>query len=487
MSKRILYFTAGITAFRIIYAFLLPVTPQEAYYWNYSRHPALSYFDHPPLAAYWIKLTTIFGVSNFSIHLAAVILSALMTLAVYRLGYLLFGEKTGFWSAVTINLAFIYALGGLIITPDGPMILFWILTMIACHRIGSGRDGIWWILLGLFLGAGFVSKYTMIFSWLGVALFFLSSKERMRLFKTVRPYSALLVMAVVMLPVIYWNYQNNWASFLFQTGRRAGEMTEFRPDFFLGYIGTIIGIYGIIPIPLLLTGMWNSVKLSFKRKLPEHTLLVSFSVPLVIFLLPVATRYWVKMNWTAPAFLGWFIAATAYYFNSDPRRRWLRFWGKFSVIFLALAFLLVHIAAIVPGLYIGRGDYFAGWKELAARVDEIRNEMPGPYFICGYEYKTASLLAFYLDGRPETVSNNIVGLSGLQYDFWTDPDTLAGYSAIFVYDERVPYKTPENLKRYFGSVSESEIMPVKKGGKTITNFHIFLCYDYGGPGKGEPQ
>lgn len=483
MSKRILYFTAGITAFRLVYAFLLPVTPQEAYYWNYSRHPALSYFDHPPLAAYWIKLATMFGVSNFSIHLAAVILSVLMTLAVYRLACLLFDEKTGFWSAVTINLAFIYALGGLVITPDGPMILFWILTMIACYRIASGEGGIWWILLGLFLGAGFISKYTMVFAWLGAALFFLSSKERLKWFRTVWPYVALLVMAVVMFPVIFWNYENNWASFLFQTGRRAGEMTEFRPDFFLGYLGTIIGVYGIIPIPLLMAGIWDSIRLSFKRRLTEHVLLISFSVPLVVFLLPVATRYWVKMNWTAPAFLGWFIAAAAFYFRSDPGRRLLRFWGRFSVVFLGLAFVAVHIAAVVPGLYIGKGDYFAGWKELAARVDDIRQEMPEPYFICGYEYKAASLLAFYLDGHPETVSNNILGRSGLQYDYWADPDTLAGYNAIFVYDERVRYKDPENLKRLFGSVSDDEIIPVKKGGKTITDFHILRCYDYRGPGE----
>lgn len=480
MSKRILYFTAGITGFRLIYAFFLPVTPQEAYYWNYSRHPALSYFDHPPLAAYWIKLTTIFGVSNFTIHLAAVILSALMTLAIYRLGHLLFDERIGFWSAVTINLTFIYAVGGLVITPDAPMILFWILTMITCYRIAGEAGGSWWVLLGLFLGAGFVSKYSMIFAWLGAVLFFLSSRERVKLFKTIGPYEALGVMIVVMLPVIYWNYQNNWASFLFQTGRRAGEMTEFRPDFLLGYIGTLIAIYGIIPIPLLVTGIWNSVKLSLRRKSPEHVLLISFSIPLVLFLLPIATRYWVKMNWTAPAFLGWFVAAAAFYFTSNPGRSWLRFSVRLSVIFLFFAFAAVHVAAVIPGLYIGKGDYFAGWKELAARLDDIREELPEPYFICGYEYKTASLLAFYLDGRPETVSNNVIGLGGLQYDFWVDPDTLTGYNAIFVYDDRVTYKNPENLKRYFESVSDAEIMPAKKGGKLITNFHIFRCYEYRG-------
>ncbi len=36
----------------VAYAGMLPLTPQESYYWQYSRHPALSYFDHPPAAAW---------------------------------------------------------------------------------------------------------------------------------------------------------------------------------------------------------------------------------------------------------------------------------------------------------------------------------------------------------------------------------------------------------------------------------------------------
>ena len=180
MSKKLAYFISAITIFRLLYAIILPVAPQEAYYWNYSRHPALSYFDHPPIAAYLIKLTTSLGVSNFSIHLAAIILSVLMSLAIYRLASLLFDEKVGLWSVVAINLTFIYALGGMIITPDAPMLLFWVMSMIACYQIDCDRGRIWWPLLGISLGAGFASKYTMVFAALGAFLFFISSKQRIK-------------------------------------------------------------------------------------------------------------------------------------------------------------------------------------------------------------------------------------------------------------------------------------------------------------------
>jgi hypothetical protein len=469
----------------LIYAVFLPVAPQEAYYWNYSRHPALSYFDHPPLAAYMIKLTTLFGDSNFSIHLAAIMLSVLLSLAVYRLATMLFDSTVAFWSVVCINLTFIYALGSLIITPDVPMLLFWVLFMIACYRAATDGGYGWWLLLGIFAGAGFLGKYTMGFALLGATIFFLSSRNRIRLFATAGPYVALIAAFFVVLPVLYWNYQNGWVSFLFQSSRRVGEMTEFRPDFFFGFLATVIGIYGIVPIPLLFSGAVNSLRETFGRRNQAHTLLLSFSLPLMIFLVPIATRSWVKMNWTAPAFIGFFVASAAYWRRYSGSRTGVRFWGKFSVIFLTVSFVAVHIVFVLPGLFYGQGDYSVGWKELASRIDSIKMELPEPYFICGYEYKTASLLAFHLDGRPETVSNNVVGRKGLQYDFWCDPDTLIGYNAIFVYDDRNVFKKPERLSTLFESVAPAETMTIKKGGKMITDFHIFRCFGYKGAKKGE--
>jgi len=480
MNRKFFIFLSSITFFRLGYALVLPVAPQEAYYWNYSRHMALSYFDHPPLAAYFIKLTTLLGVSGFSLHLAAIMLSFIMSLVIYRLAAMLFDENIAFWSGVTINIAFIYALGSLIITPDTPMLLFWCLSMIACYRIDSGGQKIWWILLGFFIGAGFMAKYTIIFAGLGAILYFVTSRDRRTWFTTPWPYLSIAVAVITALPVIIWNYQHDWASFAFQTGRRAGEMSRFRPDFFFGFIGTVIGIYGIIPVPLLMAGIWISTKRFIRENLSNHALLACFSVPLLIFLLPVSLRSWVKMNWTAPAFIGIFISAAAYYFSKAGDSRLIRLWGKISVAFLALSFIAAHVAILIPDLYFGRGDYYVGWDKLATRVEIARKDMPEPYFICGYEYKTASLLAFYLDDHPETVSNNIIGRPGLQYDYWCDPDTLTGYNAVVIYDERNKIKRPEELTDRFEKVEFESSVRIEKGGKKVTEFYIFRCYNYRG-------
>ncbi|MCI5183461.1 MAG: hypothetical protein D3921_13270 [Candidatus Electrothrix sp. AW1] len=50
------------------------LVPDEAYYWQWSRYPALGYYDHPPMLAWAIWLaTTLFGQSEFAVRLPTVL------------------------------------------------------------------------------------------------------------------------------------------------------------------------------------------------------------------------------------------------------------------------------------------------------------------------------------------------------------------------------------------------------------------------------
>jgi len=67
---------AGFTALRLVLAATVPLFPQEAYYWSWSRHLDWSYFDHPPLATYGIALTTaILGSTSFGVKASTVLWS----------------------------------------------------------------------------------------------------------------------------------------------------------------------------------------------------------------------------------------------------------------------------------------------------------------------------------------------------------------------------------------------------------------------------
>ena len=131
--RRLLILLALILGARGVVAALLPLSPQEAYYWVFSLHPAWSYFDHPPLTAYFIGFFTYFlGDQALAIRLGALLFSFGFSLLAYFLGKELFDARVGFWSGAISTLLPSYAITALIITPDGPLVFFW-----TCVRVSD--------------------------------------------------------------------------------------------------------------------------------------------------------------------------------------------------------------------------------------------------------------------------------------------------------------------------------------------------------------
>ncbi|HSN63036.1 MAG TPA: glycosyltransferase family 39 protein, partial [Azonexus sp.] len=117
----------GFTLLRLLLAALVPLLPQEAYYWTWSRYPDWSYFDHPPLASYSIALTTaVFGQTAFGIKSAAVLWSLGWNILWAKLILDMFGDRRlAFWSLAALNLTIVYEVLGFGPTPDGPLLFAW--------------------------------------------------------------------------------------------------------------------------------------------------------------------------------------------------------------------------------------------------------------------------------------------------------------------------------------------------------------------------
>ena len=95
----------------LLLAVVLPLTPQEAYYWLWSRDLAWSYFDHPPLVAWSIAAATaVFGPSSWAIKLAAVGWSFAFSVVWARLVIDIGGSRSSaFWTLLALNLIGIVA------------------------------------------------------------------------------------------------------------------------------------------------------------------------------------------------------------------------------------------------------------------------------------------------------------------------------------------------------------------------------------------
>lgn len=475
-DRRFWIFLTAITAVRIVIALLLGPAPQETYYWNYGQHPALSYFDHPPMTAYLIRFfSALFGNNAFALHLTAIFISVILSIVMNHFIAGLFDKRIAFWSVLASSTAFIFALGSIIITPDGPLLLFWLLFMMAFYRATLENNLQWWLISGLFLGAAMSSKYTAAFAGLGAMLYLLVSPERRKYLSTTGPYLMIAAALIIFLPVIVWNMQNDWASFRFQSSRRAAEAVRFRFDYLGAFIGTQFAMLGLFLMPIFIWGLVRAFRF-FKNDTVRY--LLCFSLPTILFFGACSPFTYVKMNWLAPAYLSG-IALAVYFIFESKSKPWVVF-ARFALAFSIAITAIAHILILIPSVGLGEADTINGWPELAVKIQDVQATMDfqSTPFICGYEYKTASQLKFHLPGHPETVSNNIVGENGLAYDFWCNPDTLIGRDCIFVYDSRNRYSG--KLGKYFQRVERDQIFTVTRGNKKITDYYIYRCYNYRG-------
>ncbi|MEM4835211.1 MAG: hypothetical protein QXS49_03950 [Ferroplasma sp.] len=136
----------------------------------------------------------------------------------------------------------------------------------------------------------------------------------------------------------------------------------------------------------------------------------------------------------------------------------------------------------VPIIGLGKADPITGWDKLADKVSAIRREMAdaGESFVCGYDYKTASQLAFHLADHPEVYSCNIFGENGLAYNYWGDLKSIQGINGVIVVDLRYRYRNERPLTEFFESVATPETLTVIGAGKKVTDFQIYRCYNYKG-------
>jgi len=281
-EKRLLFsFIASIAIIRLIYINFVPLVPQEAYYWKYAKNLALSFFDHPPMTAYIIAFFTwIGGDSVFFIRLGSIVLSTGLMLLLYAITKRLFdNHKWAVLTVLTINCTVIFSIGATVITPDVPLLFSWAVMVYSLVRLQESNQKRWWYLAGAALGFGLLSKYTAVLIVPGIFVYLLFSTSQRKWLLTVHPYLGLLFAFIIFSPVIIWNYQHDWASFLFQSSNRFSQMIRFRPEYFFQLIGSQLGMLTPYVFVLVILGWFQIGRLSFKEKNEKYSLLFWIALP----------------------------------------------------------------------------------------------------------------------------------------------------------------------------------------------------------------
>ena len=425
------------TLLHVGYAGLIALAPQEAYYWEWARRLDLSYFDHPPLAAWTIALTTgVFGDSERALRLAAALHSAIFCafwwLAIRRL----FGARVALVALAGALIVPLFALGQVIVTPDAPLLSGWAMALYFTVRALDEERPQWLLAAGAATGWALLGKYTgaLLLPQILLALF-LDPRGR-RMLRTPWPWAGAALALLLFSPVIAWNVQHGLASFAFQTEGRVAH-ASFRPLAHRPVPRPPGGARHAHPARARDRGDRAGVPPTCRPLVPRLRDLLG-AAPADRGL--ASPFIYVKGNWIAPIYPTAFAAAAAL---AISRSGWRRRAGVAGVALALAGSAYVHLVPLHPSVpFPAREEGSAGWRALAARVDAERAALGPDAFVAGCNYKVSAELAYYLPGHPRTWSAEIAGDHGLQYRYWFDPAELAGREGILVLDPREGHLRP---------------------------------------------
>ena len=302
------------TALRLAFAATTGLGVDESYMVSAGRVLSLGYFDHPPVSWWLSWASTHFFASEAPIvaRLPFILLFALTTCLMSRLGEAMGGPRAGFWAALTLNLSPVFGVtSGTWVLPDGP--LDCALTGAALCLIRAlparGRWG-YWCGAGTCAGLALFSKYSAALTIAGAFLFLVLNGEHRAWLRRPHPYVAGAIALLIFSPVPIWNFNHHWASFAFQGARAGGwHFHPLTPLTTLG--GEALFVLPWFWLPMVALG-WRAFRSGWRDQL----LACLAAPPIVMFALISAwSSQRVLFHWAAPGylmlfpFLGRFVAA----------------------------------------------------------------------------------------------------------------------------------------------------------------------------------
>ena len=215
--------------------------PEEAYYWLYNRHLDIGYLDHPPMVAWLINLgTMVFGHGEFGVRIFAFLCHLVTCFFVFRLTALCFTDSAAWTAVAMLQVLPFFFLTGFTMTPDAPLTACWAGALYFLARIFFQENSRSWLGLGICLGLGMLSKYSIALIGPATLLFMALDSQSRRWFRNRAPYGAVLLSAAIFTPVLIWNAQNNWASFAYQGMNRVAAPWRFSTHELLGSILVVL-------------------------------------------------------------------------------------------------------------------------------------------------------------------------------------------------------------------------------------------------------
>ena len=479
---------AALVLLHAVVGALIGLSVDEAHYLLYAYHPALSYFDHPPLVG-WVQWPLV-AVDAPVAYLRFVpgFLWLGTALGVYRLADYLQGKSNfgytgdaGWWSLVALALAPLLHVLAIGLVPDTLLMFFTVLLMGQTLRLmqpESLTHGLAWLGWGCLLGLAGLSKYTAVFLALASGLCLLSA-HGLRVLRSPWPWLAVLLALLMVSPVLAWNASHDWVSFRYQGQHGAGSGWQ------VGEVARFALVQLLAFGPLLLWGLWGPSKQGMLR--------LFFGLPWLVLAFLAgggsSLPHWTAPAWVALAPFAGVALARYRYGHGDRSRQRVRARVLALLVLLqglacaALLWLMVSAGAPLfartwDNMAVGANPFaeLSGWDQAGARAASLARAQ-GLSSVSVQNWTLASRLGWYV--RPVPVHVLDAGLS--QFSIWAGALPV-GASTLLVDNSLLAFQTPLG-PHGFANCQLLDTLDTRHGGAPVARFRFYACQGW----AGDPQ
>lgn len=515
-------FIFALLAFRLFYlaSGTIELSEDEAYQWVWSKHLALSYFSKPLLIAVTQFLgTTLWGDTELGVRFFSPVIAAILSLMLLRFFAREINARVGLAIVAILSTIPLTSVGSILMTVDPLSVLFWTAAMLAGWRAaqsdGTTRDWLW---VGLWIGFGFLSKYTNLFQLLCWIVFFaLWKPSRIHLQKP-GPYLALLIVIISLTPVIVWNAQHDWIT-VAHVAENGGLAKAWKPTlrYTLDFLGAETGLLNPIYFIAMLcacVAMWRA-----GRKNPLQIYLFSMGAPLFLFYFGLSFKSRIFPNWIAPSIVPLFCLMAVYF-----HERWQKDRAILKPLFATGLILGLLVVVVLHDTDLTRKWFnrtlpaqidplrrVRAWEDTAKVVGEAREKLAAEgkeTFIIGDHYGITGEISFYLPEAKKRIQDNPLVYYRTsshpknQFYFWPGYENRKGQNAIYVQQidppklgkgwvrdwlagkknlktksAPEPENPPEEIREQFSSITDLGITEISYRKRVFRRVQIFECRD----------
>lgn len=474
---------AGLTLLRFLLAATLPLSFDESYFWLWSKHLALSYYDHPPLIALAIRAGTwLFGDSELGVRFVPLLASVAASWAVFESAALALVDRKAAWMACLLfNTTLMVAAESMSATPDSLVLAAAALLLLIVTKLQASADGRWFIAAGVVTGTALFSKYTGFFLFASMGLWLVATTEGRRWLRTGWPYLGGVLALSFLAPTLYWNAQHDWISFKFQFGRVvAGKLTF---AYLIEFVAAQIALASPFIAGLGAIGLARQLR---RRSMPDLSFAAAMIGPALAYFLIHALHDRVQGNWPSFLYPALVLLATATIFGRRDGERESRLVRVSAAAALPVAFAILiacYLQAFFGVLPLGNRDPIArmtgvGFADVAKGLDEVADRNHAAALVTT-KYATTGWLAFYRASQRPVIQLNE------DYRWLSAPragDGLLRQPLLYIAEH--PERDLKLVAQHFADVRFVAAFNRERHGIVIDRYYAYRLSGFHGPALG---